>query len=93
MQKNEFGRLKNFIEDKAKRFVKPESKIQYFIELELLASAEGTLIFLRFLVIFPFCHSCYRQLRMVQSLKHNLRFSSRQRTLVKEALHLSSKTN
>ena len=42
MQKNEFGRLKNFIEDKAKRFVKPESKTQYFIELELLASAEGT---------------------------------------------------
>ena len=41
-KKNEFGRLKNFIEDKAKRFVKPESKTQYFIELELLASAEGT---------------------------------------------------
>ena len=30
--KNEYGRLKNFIEDKVKRFVKPESKTLFFNE-------------------------------------------------------------
>ena len=67
-----------------------ELKTQYFIERELLASAESILSSIS--GDFPFCHSCYRQLRMVQNLRLNLRFSSRQKTLVKEAKRLPSKT-